>query len=132
MFVPMQTKQQGGCALANVSRHSSQPKAIRKLLLLKRRAWRRWRLNRTAPNKADFNMASHRCSIEIRRYLENQELRLLGVGSRKFLPMPLVDYIRKVTLVLYASLPASRVNLPIPVASLAMSFQATSMIHRQT
>ena len=70
--------------MANVSRHPSLPRAIRKLLLLKRRAWLRWRLNRTAPNKADFNMASRRCSNEICRYLENQEQLLLGVGSRKF------------------------------------------------
>ena len=84
MFAPTQTKRQGGCASANVSRHTSLPRVIRKLLLLKRRAWRRWRLNRTAPNKADFNMASRQCSTEIRRYLENQELRVLGIGSRKF------------------------------------------------
>ena len=84
MFVTVQTKRQGGCGLANVNRHLSLPRAIRKLLLLKRRAWRRWRLNRTAPNKAFFNMASRLCSTDIRRYLENQELRLLDVGSRKF------------------------------------------------
>ena len=36
MFVPMQTKRQGGCGLVNISRHPSLPRAIRKLLLLKR------------------------------------------------------------------------------------------------
>ena len=84
MFVPIQTKRQRGCGLANVSRRPSLPRAILKLLLLKRRAWRRWRLNRTTTNKADFNVASHRCSSEIHLYFESQELRLLGSGSRKF------------------------------------------------
>ena len=132
MFVPIQTKRQGDCGLANFSRHLSLPRAIRKLLLLKRRAWRRWRLNHTAPNKADFNMASRRCSTKIRRYLENQELRLLGIAHESFLPMPLVDYIHKITFFLYAPPPASQVSLPISEASIVMSFQATSVIHRLT
>ena len=31
-----------------------------------------------------FYVASRRCSTEIRRYLESQELQLLNIGSRKF------------------------------------------------
>ena len=84
VFVPIRAKRQGNGGFCGNGGRTRLPKAIRKLLLIKRRAWRRWRAYPTALNKADFNEASRRCRSDIRQYLANQENNLLKVGSRKF------------------------------------------------
>ena len=60
------------------------PKPIRKLLLSKRRAWRRWKLAPTLASKAAFNRASRACRSAIAQFRAEQEECLFTAGPRKF------------------------------------------------
>ena len=57
---------------------------VRKMLLAKRHAWRRWKLRPNPASKAEFNATSHRCREAVRQCLAEQEDRLLKAGSCKF------------------------------------------------
>ena len=54
------------------------------MLLSKRKAWRRWKVNPNIQTRANFNAATRRCSLAIRQYLAAEENNLLTAGPRKF------------------------------------------------
>ena len=60
------------------------PKPVRKLLLSKRRAWRRWKSTPTPASKAAFICASRACRSAIAQFRAEQKDCLLTAGSRKF------------------------------------------------
>ena len=76
-------RQDGGRASA-IGNHPRLPKTVRRLLLLKRRAWRQWRAAQSAITKIKYNLASKRCRVAVRQFLAHQEEQLLSVGPRKF------------------------------------------------
>ena len=59
-------------------------KPVRKLLLSKRRVWRRWKSAPTPASKAAFNRASRACRSAIALFRAEQEECLLTAGPRKF------------------------------------------------
>ena len=59
-------------------------KPVRKLLLLKRRAWRRWKSTPTPASKAAFNRALRACRSVIMQFRAEQKECLLTAGPRKF------------------------------------------------
>lgn len=77
-FVPTTVKRESGAY------HQRLPRPVRKMLLSKRKAWRRWKANPNVSTKANFNAATRRCRLVIRRYLAAEENQLLTAGPRKF------------------------------------------------
>jgi hypothetical protein len=60
------------------------PKALRKLIVPKRKAWRRWKSMPNSERKLAFNLATRRCKLAMRTHMSCQESKLLTVGPRKF------------------------------------------------
>ena len=77
-YVPRLPVRRGG------QRHQRFPRAVRKLMLSKRKAWKRWKAAPNKTNKSVFNTASRQYRKAARLFLANQENNLLQVGSRKF------------------------------------------------
>ena len=77
-YVPRLPVRRGG------QRHQRFPRAVRRLMLSKRKAWKRWKAAPNKTNKSVFNTASRQYRKAARLFLANQENNLLQVGSRKF------------------------------------------------
>jgi hypothetical protein len=60
------------------------PKALRKLISLKRKARRRWKSVPNSERKLAFNLATRRCKLAMRTHMSCQENNLLSAGPRKF------------------------------------------------
>ncbi len=60
------------------------PKALRKLIVLKRKAWRRWKSEPNSERKLAFYLATRRCKLAMRTHMSCQENNLLSAGPRKF------------------------------------------------
>ena len=60
------------------------PKHLRRQLLNKRKAWRRWRSALTEVNKQDFCRKSHISNHKIRAYRSNEENNLLALHQNRF------------------------------------------------
>jgi hypothetical protein len=59
------------------------PKHVRKLILVKHRAWRRWKASSSSADKDAYNRASRACRLSIRQHLAAHE-NDLNAGSRRF------------------------------------------------
>lgn len=81
VFVPFQAKRS---MLSTCSHRPRLPRPVRRLILLKRRAWRRWKRHPTPQHKADFVMASSRSRAAVRHHNADFENKLLSAGPRKF------------------------------------------------
>ena len=82
-YVPRLPVRRGG------QRYQSFPRAVRRLMLSKRKAWKRWKAAPNKTNKSVFNNASRQYRKAARLFLANQENNLLQVGSQKFFTLSL-------------------------------------------
>ena len=79
-FVPLVTKR----ATATACVKPRLPKHVRKLILIKRKAWRRWKASSSSTDKDAYNRASRACRLGVRRHLAAPENDLLTAGPRRF------------------------------------------------
>ena len=77
-FVPLRLMRRGN----HLGHHLAKP--VLKLLLSKRRAWRRWKLAPNPASKTAFNRTSRVCRSAIAQFSAEQEECLLSAGPRKF------------------------------------------------
>ena len=80
-FVPVRQRRQW---TGSSTKYHCLPKSIRKLRLLKRRAWRLWKAKPCVISKTDFNLALRQYRSAVRYFLATQEDQFLAAGPRKF------------------------------------------------